>query len=81
MVLNGDVLRKELSIVREVKKFLDASDSIYVDAANFVGQRFLSAVIDGEEFRVLLPWDHHPGPDGYVAYAEAAIELVKRMED
>ena len=80
IALEDDAFRSELLMVREVKRFLEAKGMIYADTAGFVGRHFREAMSRGEEFRTLVPWDHHPRAGGYAAYAEAAFGLFERIE-
>jgi hypothetical protein len=75
-----EVLDEELALVDEVERLLDAREIPYVDTAPYIGRRFLAGLERGDVYEIVIPWDHHPLAGGYAAYADAAFDLIQRME-
>lgn len=72
-------LKLELALVDDIKRFLTANDMAFTDAAPYVASAFQERLSIGNEFEVIVPWDSHPRRAGYVAYADAAIDLLNKL--
>lgn len=73
-------LDRELSLVEEIKEFLIGNDMAFSDAAPYVASAFQERLSSGDELEVMVPYDSHPRRVGYAAYADAATDLLNKLQ-
>lgn len=74
-------LAQECALVENMQTFLRASQIPFVDTAPYLASAFQQRLARGNVFEVIVPWDSHPQRVGYMAYAEAANDLLNQLQN
>jgi len=73
-------LNHELALVDEIKEFLIANEMEFSDATPYVASAFQERLSIGDALEVIVPCDSHPRRAGYEAYADAATDLLNKLQ-
>lgn len=73
-------LDREISLVDEIKEFHVGNDMEFSDAAPYVALAFHERLSIGGALEVMVPYDSHPRRAGYAAYADAAADLLTKLQ-